>query len=144
VFLDPYGLDVEWKTVETLAKAEKFDVFINFSVMGVIRMLRRTGEPNQILIRKLGRIMLDINWINDLYVPSVNLFGEEIAQRGRLAADKVASVYKEQLSTIFSFVSDYAIMSNQGRPIYALVGATHKETALKIMNYIIEKYKRKH
>ena len=45
VVLDPYGLQVRWETVAALGSSGKADVFINFSQMGVIRTLRRTGGP---------------------------------------------------------------------------------------------------
>lgn len=39
-FLDPEGLEVEWKTVEKLAKQSRMDLIINFSTSGITRNAR--------------------------------------------------------------------------------------------------------
>ena len=55
IILDPYGLQIDWTTVEEIAKAGIFDVVINFSIMGVIRNLPRSAEF--VKREKLQRIM---------------------------------------------------------------------------------------
>lgn len=45
VFLDPYSLQVTWEAVTALAKARTFDVFVNFPLMAVTRLLRRNEPP---------------------------------------------------------------------------------------------------
>ena len=47
-FLDPEGLEIEWKTVEKLARQKRMDLIINFSTNGLIRnagkSLKVTGD----------------------------------------------------------------------------------------------------
>jgi three-Cys-motif partner protein len=62
VFLDPYGLQVEWATVAELASSRQVDVLINFSLMGVIRNLRRTGGPDHRVRRLMERVMKSTDW----------------------------------------------------------------------------------
>jgi three-Cys-motif partner protein len=40
-FLDPEGLEIEWKTVESLARINRMDMIINFSTGGINRVLDR-------------------------------------------------------------------------------------------------------
>lgn len=37
MFLDPYGMDVEWKTLEAIAATEAIDVWFLFSLSGLYR-----------------------------------------------------------------------------------------------------------
>jgi len=42
-FLDPEGLELHWATVEKLASISKMDLIINFSTMGIVRLI---GDKN--------------------------------------------------------------------------------------------------
>lgn len=141
VFLDPYGLQAEWDTVTALANAHKFDVFINFSIMGVIRNLKRSGEPTQAFRQTLAKVMGSDRWVNDIYTKHGHLFNGSTSLRNEIEPRKIAQIYSNQLKEVFPYVSDYVIMRNSiGAPIYALVLASHNETAIKIMNDIMRKF----
>jgi three-Cys-motif partner protein len=46
VFLDPYGMQVEWATIEAMAQTESIDLWILFPLgIGVNRLLMRHGPP---------------------------------------------------------------------------------------------------
>ena len=55
-FLDPEGLEVEWKTVEKLASLNRMDLIINFSTSGITRYagLSVSKEENTICDRFFG------------------------------------------------------------------------------------------
>jgi three-Cys-motif partner protein len=45
VFLDPFGMQVPWSTLEALAKTKAIEVLINFPLgMAIQRLLTRSGE----------------------------------------------------------------------------------------------------
>ena len=45
VFLDPYGMQVEWRTIESIAKTRAIDLWLLFPIgMGINRLLRRDGN----------------------------------------------------------------------------------------------------
>src|SRR5258708_1818152 len=46
VFLDPYGLEVDFATVRSLGENGALDVFVNFSVMGLTRLHERGRLPD--------------------------------------------------------------------------------------------------
>lgn len=142
VFLDPYGLDVEWKTIRLLAKREIFDVFINFSIMGIIRNTPKDGEQSETFRERLRRVVGDPGWVDDLYVGQPDMFGNVVRRRARIRPTMIAAKYQQQLATEFRFVSRYVIMRNsRNGPMYALLLASPKEVAFKIMNDIMERYK---
>ena len=47
VFLDPYGMTVQWTMVEKLARTKKIDLWMLFPVSSVFRMLPKQGPPNE-------------------------------------------------------------------------------------------------
>src|SRR4051794_21538972 len=46
VFLDPYGFQVEWMSVEALATTRAIDIFVNFPIMAINRHLDRDRPPD--------------------------------------------------------------------------------------------------
>ena len=130
VFLDPYGLQVEWGTITLLAATRKVDILINFSLMGVLRNLRRVGGPSLGVRNLLSRVMKSTAWIEELYVPQARLWDDPVAVRGQLAASVVAERYEADLREVFAAVSPPAVMTNsKGGPIYALVFASQNTRA---------------
>lgn len=146
VFLDPYGLQVEWATIELLAKAKTFDVFVNFSLMGVIRQLKLNELPTK-QEATLDKVMSDIEWIQKIYQPSeqlpLPLFGDPHLTRDIIRAEWLARLYTNQIGTLFSFISQPVIMRNsRNAPLYALFLASHNERAVKIVDDIFKRYER--
>lgn len=140
VFLDPYG-QVQWETVRALGQNRKVDVFINFSLMGVIRNLRRREGPTPAFRERLRSVMISDSWVDELYVEQGSLIGSPVKYRTQLGPQKVAQRYSHDLSTVFDYISNTAIMRNStGGAIYALMLASHNNRAAAIMNDIIRKY----
>jgi three-Cys-motif partner protein len=53
VFLDPYGMEVEWNVIEALARTEAVDLWYLFPLgIGVNRLLTRSGPPAIKKVRK--------------------------------------------------------------------------------------------
>ena len=44
VFLDPYGMQVEWETIKSIAKTQAIDLWILFPLGTVNRLLKNDGE----------------------------------------------------------------------------------------------------
>lgn len=55
-FLDPEGLEMEWSTVEKLAKMQRMDLIINFSTSGINRNYRREDSD------KIDRFFGTTDW----------------------------------------------------------------------------------
>lgn len=141
IFLDPYGLEVDFETIKLIAKAGTLDVFINFSVMGVIRNLERERVPDERTTELLTRVMGDSVWATELYAIQGGLFGEDRASRPTLQATRVANLYLERVKKLLPNVSRPVLMRNsRGAPLYVLFLASHKPVALKITNDIFRTY----
>ena len=141
VFVDPYGLQVKWDTIKALAETRALDVFINFPIMAITRVLPRESTPNTLMPASLGEMFLDPGWISGLYSIQESLFGDPVAQRPRLDAHRLAEHYVQDLKQLFPHVSRPVIMKNStSTPLYGLVLASHNETAVKVTNDIFRLY----
>jgi three-Cys-motif partner protein len=150
VFLDPYGLQVDWETVRGLAKTEACDIFVNFSVMGVTRLLPRDQSPEPRVIKQLNQVMGCTNWIEQIYQepPTVQLdifavSPESRVSREAIRAEWLASLYEEQLQKLFPYVSRSVLMKNStNSALYALCLASHNKKAVKITNEIFNRHEK--
>lgn len=104
LFLDPFATEVEWKTVQHIARF-RLDVWILFPTSAVSRMLPLSRKPDDILPKmaeSLTRVFGDESW-RDLYSvsPQQSLFnGQEEYQRYSSSAG-IIEMYKENLRNLF-------------------------------------------
>jgi three-Cys-motif partner protein len=47
LFLDPYGMQLEWRTIEAIAATKAIDMWLLFPLMGASRMLTASGDMPQ-------------------------------------------------------------------------------------------------
>lgn len=104
LFLDPFGTQVEWSTIETIADFNALDTWILFPVWVISRMLPTSRRPDDIaegLVTRLNKVYGDENW-RDLYRPSPqgNLFGQAEHERSP-GTDGLLKIYKDKLSGLF-------------------------------------------
>ena len=147
-FIDPYGMSVDWASIEAL-KGLGIDLWILVPTgMGINRLLKNDGRISDAWLEKLERFLglskEDI--LNHFYKEAkrLTLFGEEtIFQKEQNAIQKAGILYKERLRTVFNFVSEPFIMKNSTNSImYHFMMATNNAAALKIANDVIKpKYK---
>jgi three-Cys-motif partner protein len=149
VFLDPYGLQVDWETIRALANTKVCDIFINFSVMGVTRLLPKGQSPDPDVITRLDKVMGNTEWIHQIYSESpstqLNLFGqsESTISREKIPAEWLSLLYTEQLKELFRYVSKPVLMRNSTNSVlYALCLASHNATAIKITNDIFKRHEK--
>jgi three-Cys-motif partner protein len=143
VFLDPYGLNVVWETLAALASTRALDVFVNFPIMGINRVLPRDIAPSEDTSRLIELVMGSAAWLDQKYQSQIDLFGEERVSRGRLDAMELAALYAERARTLFDHVSRPVVMGNsQNAPLYALFLLSHNPTTVKITNDIFGSFER--
>ncbi|NJN88217.1 MAG: three-Cys-motif partner protein TcmP [Leptolyngbyaceae cyanobacterium SL_7_1] len=150
VFLDPYGLQVDWETVRELASTRTCDIFVNFSVMGVTRLLPREQNPEPAVVEQISKVMGSTDWITQIYQEplgvQLDMFEsstQPTANRNTIQAEWLARLYTEQLRSLFQHVSKPVLMRNSTNSVlYALCLASHNETAIKITNDIFNQYER--
>ena len=128
ILLDPYGMSVDWTTLEKIAVSKLADVWYLFPLSGLYRQAAK--DSRNIDASKeaaLTRIMGPHDWKKALYEPKPmnDLFGDNSDIR---TADppRMAEWVKECLETIFPGVYGPKILyqtrkdGKQGPPLYAL------------------------
>lgn len=148
IFLDPYGINLPWDTIEAIGKTKKCDVFINFSVMGIYR---QCGDkpPTGELKEKIDRVMGSSDWFPEVYAENLQLsllggLQDKYVRRNRELAERLADFYRKRLKTCFKHVSNYVMMRMENNaPLYALVLASNAETAVRKMHEIFRRVEKK-
>ena len=119
VFLDPYGMNVAWDTLELLAATRAIDVWYLFPLQAVTRQL--SGKLDSIDHYKQDRLD-DIfgtpNWREELYETKVftDLFAETISTSKRNVTQAQIEEYSRQrLGTLFRYVSEPLPLIADGR-----------------------------
>lgn len=147
VFLDPYGMSVEWATLEALAGTRAIDLWLLFPLgQAVNRLLLRREVPGGGFARALTRCFGTEAWREAFYQasPQGELFGgapgvEKIASFGSIAA-----FFRERLASIFVGVAPTSLplVNSRNNPLFLLCFAASNEkgapTALRIANDILE------
>jgi len=105
-FIDPFGMQFEWETMEYLAQAKTVEDLLNFPVMAINRgALRKHPET----ISKASRERLDRfwgtqDWKVDFYTDEQTLFGIETVKRP-LSGEEFGYVFKKRPEEIFRHCS---------------------------------------
>ncbi len=142
--LDPYGLHLDWKVLETAGRMKTIDLFLNFPIMDANRnALWR--EPDRVSPQQAGpmtRYWGDESWRDVAYRPSPQrgLFGDELEKVGN---QEIADAFADRLRHIAGFanVLDPLPMRNShGAVVYYLYFASQKDVANKIVKQIFRKH----
>ncbi len=68
VFLDPFGMEVTWETIEAIAKTQAIDLWLLFPLgQAINRLLRRDGEINAAIKRRLDDCFGTDSWYDHFY-----------------------------------------------------------------------------
>jgi three-Cys-motif partner protein len=140
--LDPFGMQVEWKSIEGL-KGAGVDLWILIP-SGVIvnRLLDKEGKLTHIekLEAFFGLTKDEITsaFYEEKKEPS--LFGENtITTKLPNSIEKIVDLYKERLKTVFNFVVDKPLTLKNGKnvPIYSFAFSSNNKTAVGIAGRIL-------
>ncbi|MBA3404983.1 MAG: three-Cys-motif partner protein TcmP [Gemmatimonadaceae bacterium] len=148
MFLDPYGMQVEWETIEAIAKTKAIDLWLLFPLgIGVNRlMMRRLDAIPDGWKRRLDTLLGTQSWRDELYAvdgTQTTLFGG--AERN-VNVGAIGRYFNERLRTIFAGVADSpAVLRNSAdNPLYLFCFAAANEngakTACRIANSLLKKF----
>lgn len=148
-FIDPYGMTVNWSSIEVL-KGLGIDLWILVPTgVGVNRLLIKNNQniPEAWLVKLEKFLGLTRDEILTHFYSSKTistLFGDEtFINKQESAISKIGELYSKRLLTVFNFVSESFVMRNSNNSImYHFMMATNNKTALKLANDVIKpKYK---
>ena len=144
--LDPYGVDIEWATIASLAPVKTMDVFINFPLMDINRnaALKKleTADPQQ--GARLTKIWGDESWKELIYVEQGGLFNAPVLIKKIRGNEILKQGFRERLKhkAGFSCVPEPILMRNKtGGSLYFLFFASQKQVAQNIAQHIFENYR---
>jgi three-Cys-motif partner protein len=148
VFLDPYGMQVNWSVIEAMGKTRAIDLWLLFPLgMAVNRLLTRSEPPPDEWARSLTRIFGTEDWRDAFYARStrLTLFGEEHAYEKQVDLDKIGQFFVRRLGTVFTAVADnpLRLVNSRNVPLYLLCFASGNPkgapTAIKIAQHILRR-----
>jgi three-Cys-motif partner protein len=145
VFLDPYGMQVEWSTIEVLGATKGVDLWYLFPLgAGVARMLKRDGELDPSWEASLHSVFGTREWRTRFYETkeTETLFGPLQTVERDAPAAKIQDFIQERLKTCFVGVAPgLFLMNSKSSPLYSLCfAAANKKgapTAIRIAKEIL-------
>lgn len=147
LFLDPYGMEVEWNTIEAIAKTEAIDLWLLFPLgVAVNRLLRRDGQINIAVKEKLDRFFGSTDWLEVFYQQeeSESLFGKQSKVLKVVDFKGISSYFVTKLQKIFAGVAEnpLPLYNSKNNPLYLLCFASGNKkgakTAIKIAQDILK------
>jgi three-Cys-motif partner protein len=145
VFLDPYGMQVEWETVEALGATEGVDLWYLFPLgVGVSRLLTRSGNIDAAWKNRLTVLFGTSDWEAEFYRVNQQqgLFGQFQTVERDAPTEKIQAFIEARLDTCFAQVAKGLILKNsRNSSLYLLCFAAANKrgapTALRIAQYIL-------
>ena len=147
VFLDPFGMQVEWKTIESIANTRAIDLWLLFPIGTVNRLLKRNGDIRPSIQEKLNLFFGDDTWYDVFYniAQQIPMLGEQDQW------EKVEGIFLEiekyfvkRLKEIFCGVAEnpLPLRNSKNVPLYLLCFAVGNPNgaplAVKIAQHILQ------
>jgi three-Cys-motif partner protein len=142
--LDPYGLQLTWKVIETAGKARAIDMFLNFPVADINRnvLWRHPEGVDAADLKRMNEFWGDDSWRQIAYTTKRDLFGHLEKEENEV----VAEGFRQRLLKVagFKHVPEPLPMRNtKGATVYYLFFASHKPTAENIVIDVFNKYRQR-
>ena len=151
VFLDPYGMSINWQTIEGIARTKAIDMWLLFPLgAGINRLLTRGALPPREWAEKVTAILgvPQTVWQPAFYAPSTQtkLFAEEDTEETVKVADfeSMGSFFIKRLNTVFSGVAPHAmpLLNSRNNPMYLLCFAAGNpkgaKPAVRIADHLLK------
>jgi three-Cys-motif partner protein len=147
LFLDPFGMQVEWSVLKDIAETKAIDVWLLFPFVGISRHLTRSEPPPEDWAARITQIMGTDDWRQEFYPQKVQqtLFGEQEVQSKDTDFDRIGDYFVKRLETIFAGVAKnpLPLRNSRNSPLFLLCFAVSntrgKSLALRIAEHILGK-----
>ena len=142
--LDPYGLQLNWKVIETAGKMRTIDMFLNFPVADINRnvLWRHPEGVDAADLKRMNEFWGDDSWRQIAYTTTRDLFRHLDKEENEV----VAEGFRQRLLRVagFKHVPEPLPMRNtKGATVYYLFFASHKPTAENIVIDIFNRYRQR-
>jgi three-Cys-motif partner protein len=137
LFLDPYGMQVEWDTIQAIADTKAIDLWLLFPLgIGVNRLLAKSGDIPNSWRHRLNRLLGTEDWYNEFYQiqTTTTLFGEEKEFVIKAKMDVIGRYFNNRLKSIFAGVAEEpgVLRNSTNNPLYLLCFAVGNQRATGI------------
>jgi three-Cys-motif partner protein len=139
-FLDPFGANLEWASVEQLAATGIFEVVVNFGLsMAIQRMLPNSGKIPDGWAKTLDAYFGSRAWFEEVYRErGGGLFNTPGLEKREDYADRLLQLYRARLKAAFGHVSTPRLIRNsKGAPLYYLLWAGPHSKGLQGADHIL-------
>lgn len=148
VFLDPYGMQVAWKTIEALAHTQKVDLWVLVPLGQAIARVLPQHPPPLEWARALTKFFGTDDWEQHFYVleEQLTLFGVEEVQQRVFSYERATEYIVKRLRTVFAGVLDTPVVltNSKDNPLYLLCFAASNpkgaDPAIRIARDIARKF----
>ncbi|WP_162254695.1 three-Cys-motif partner protein TcmP [Sphingomonas sp. Root241] len=150
VFLDPYGMSVDWRTLETLAGTKRVDVWYLFPRKAVVQQLahdlRGVDEAKR---QKLAQIFGCDDWEEEFYRSRPiqgGLFDQiPVETKGRIATpEQISAFARKQLENLFCYVSEPIPLIVNGSDFFELYCLSNNRPAIPLIKRGVDHVRRKY
>ncbi|MBX3330131.1 MAG: three-Cys-motif partner protein TcmP [Nitrospira sp.] len=147
LFLDPYGMQVEWKTIEAIAQTKAIDLWLLFPLgIGVNRLLPKSGDIPESWRRRLNLLLGTEDWYEEFYKIETmpNLFGDDNERVVKATMETIGRYFTNRLKSIFAGVAEEpgVLRNSANNPLYLLCFAVGnergKDIALRIAQHLLK------
>lgn len=140
IFLDPFGMQISWSTIERLAATKQVEVMINFALgMAIQRALPRNAVLSPGWREAHDRFFGSPGWYSQVYEEHTDLLGSKTEKR-KDAGARLLEWYRERLKAAFGHVSPARLIKNtKGGHLYYLIWAGPHPLGLKGAHHILSK-----
>ena len=143
LFLDPYGMEVKWKTIEAIANTQAIDLWLLFPLgIAVNRLLRNDGQIDLAVQNTLNEFFGAEDWFEEFYredeTPS--LFENLPGQQKVADFNSIETYFIRRLESVFTEVAKnpLRLYNSRNNPLYLLCFAAGNSTAVKIAQDILK------
>jgi three-Cys-motif partner protein len=148
LFMDPFGMQVKWQTVEAIAKTKAIDFWYLFPLEAFNRMMKKDGNLDPTWEQKLDDVLGDKNWREAFFRSNQtpDFFTEQLGLSRTADWKGMIDYFKGRLSTVFTGVAEnpLTLYNSKNVPLFLLCfacGGSEKgsKLALKIAQDILRK-----
>ncbi len=135
LFIDPFGTQLSWKTLELVANTQAIDTWILFPVMAVNRLIKKDLKIPATWKARLNDMFGDKSWFNVFCPPKDGgFFGVDPEDRAKSVNMKaIGNYFNQRLNSIFAGVADnpLTLKTKNGAPLFVLCFAAANPNAVK-------------
>ncbi len=149
LFLDPYGMQVDWKTIEAVAATKAIDLWLLVPLgMGMNRLAPKSGRLPESWRQRMNAFLGTTDWYDEFYKVETKptLFGDQQVQV-KASMDVMARYFNDRLKQVFVGVAEEpgVLWNSANNPLYmfcfAVGNERGKDIALRIANHLLKTLK---